>query len=243
MTQKWLKDGVLLHKSQGFLANVSNPQGGKSTDFSAGKCHLLYFVVVPESLTFGSLWGHSAGVTFESLCFFLCFCRVRCTLTSQCKCKCTFAGVAPFRVQDRNCKLCTALTAGEGEGEWHQLSLHLLLLPCEAVGLLEAPKLGLAKNHPWILTTLGCRGAPDPRNFSVEKFPGSSNPSVEGSLGWAYRDGQSHLRESSGTYRLRNCSGQEFPGIQGWWASKGGSWPGQKTPKKYIKVGEKIGQK
>ena len=35
----------------GFPANVSNPQGGKSTDFSAGKCHLLYFVVVPESLT------------------------------------------------------------------------------------------------------------------------------------------------------------------------------------------------
>ena len=34
----------------GFPANVSNPQGGKSTDFSAGQCHLLYFVVVPESL-------------------------------------------------------------------------------------------------------------------------------------------------------------------------------------------------
>ena len=35
----------------GYPANVSNPQGGKSTDFSAGKCYLLYFVVVPESLT------------------------------------------------------------------------------------------------------------------------------------------------------------------------------------------------
>ena len=34
----------------GFPQNVINPQGGKSTDFSAGKCHLLYFVVVPESL-------------------------------------------------------------------------------------------------------------------------------------------------------------------------------------------------
>ena len=37
----------------GSPANVSNPQGGKSTDFSAGKCHLLYFVVLLESLHFG----------------------------------------------------------------------------------------------------------------------------------------------------------------------------------------------
>ena len=27
-----------------------------------------------------------------------------------------------------------------------------------------------AKNHPWILTTLGCLRTPDPRNSSVEKF-------------------------------------------------------------------------
>ena len=31
--------------------------------------------------------------------------------------------------------------------------------------------IGLAKNHPWMLTTLGCPGTPDPRNSSVEKFP------------------------------------------------------------------------
>ena len=43
-----------------FPANFSNPQDGKSTDFSAGKCHLLYFVVVPESLT-DELEGHSGA--------------------------------------------------------------------------------------------------------------------------------------------------------------------------------------
>ena len=26
-----------------------------------------------------------------------------------------------------------------------------------------------AKNHPWILTTLGCSGTPDPRNSSVNR--------------------------------------------------------------------------
>ena len=35
----------------GFPEIFSNPQRGKSKDFSAGKCHLLYFVVVSESLT------------------------------------------------------------------------------------------------------------------------------------------------------------------------------------------------
>ena len=35
-------------------------------------------------------------------------------------------------------------------------------------GFLE--KFGPAKNHPWMLTTLGCPGTPDPRNSSVEKF-------------------------------------------------------------------------
>ena len=36
----------------GFPANVSNPRGGKSRDFSAGKCRdLRYFIVVPGSLT------------------------------------------------------------------------------------------------------------------------------------------------------------------------------------------------
>ena len=29
---------------------------------------------------------------------------------------------------------------------------------------------GLAKNHPWMLTTLGCPGTPDPRTSSVDKF-------------------------------------------------------------------------
>ena len=37
----------------------SNPQGGKSKDFSAGKCPLLYFVVVPESLK------DNAGTSFR----------------------------------------------------------------------------------------------------------------------------------------------------------------------------------
>ena len=34
-----------------FPEKFSNPQRGKSKDFSAGKCYLLYFVVVSESLT------------------------------------------------------------------------------------------------------------------------------------------------------------------------------------------------
>ena len=80
---------------------------------------------------------------------------------------------------------------------------------------------GPAKNHPWMLTTLGCPGTPDPE---------LRNPWVEGFCAWAYRDGQCQLRGSSGIYRLRNSSGEEFPGIQGWWASKGGSWPAQHGP-------------
>ena len=43
-------------------ANVINPQGGKSTDFSAGKCHLLYFVVGLESLRYLFFWGISPCV-------------------------------------------------------------------------------------------------------------------------------------------------------------------------------------
>ena len=35
----------------------ATPPGGKSTDFSAGKCHLLYFVVVPESLSEKAILG------------------------------------------------------------------------------------------------------------------------------------------------------------------------------------------
>ena len=37
----------------GFRDMLSTPQGGKSKHFSAGKCHLLYFVVVLESLKIG----------------------------------------------------------------------------------------------------------------------------------------------------------------------------------------------
>ena len=59
-TKKTLQDSANIFSTPGMgksafycanhrVANVSNPQGGKSTDFSAGKCHLLYFVVVPES--------------------------------------------------------------------------------------------------------------------------------------------------------------------------------------------------
>ena len=85
--------------------------------------------------------------------------------------------------------------------------------------------LGPAKNHPWMLTTLGCPGTPDPRNSSVEKFLSWGIPGSRASL--AGPTGMVNL--SSGIYRLRNSSGQEFPGIQGWWASKGGSWPAQKS--------------
>ena len=42
--------GILLGKSQGFLKFSATPRVENQTDFSAGKCHLLYFVVVPESL-------------------------------------------------------------------------------------------------------------------------------------------------------------------------------------------------
>ena len=44
--------------------------------------------------------------------------------------------------------------------------------------------------------------------------------------GGAVGDGQSHLRESSRTYRVRNSSGQEFRASK-WRAAKGGSWPAQ----------------
>ena len=37
---------------RGFPDVFSNPQGGKSKAFAAGKCRLLYFVAVPESLSF-----------------------------------------------------------------------------------------------------------------------------------------------------------------------------------------------
>ena len=57
-----MRESAFTAQITGFPANVSNPQGGKSTDFSAGKCHLLYFVVVPESLiqTFYVLRGPAA---------------------------------------------------------------------------------------------------------------------------------------------------------------------------------------
>ena len=37
------------------------------------------------------------------------------------------------------------------------------------LGNSSAAMLGLAKNHPWMLTTLGCLGTPDPRNSSTEQ--------------------------------------------------------------------------
>ena len=61
-TKRPLQDSAIIFSTPGmgesafFCSNhrvsckCSNPQDGKSTDFSAGKCHLLYFVVVPESL-------------------------------------------------------------------------------------------------------------------------------------------------------------------------------------------------
>ena len=74
----------------------------------------------------------------------------------------------------------------------------------------------LDAHHPWIPEN------PRPKEFLSREVSELRTPSVEGFFGWAYRDGQSQLRDSSGIYRLRNSSGEEFPGIQGWWASKGG---------------------
>ena len=82
-------------------------------------------------------------------------------------------------------------------------------------------------------TTLGFSPPLDPREPLTRGIPQLRNSQAEESLGQGLLGlslqgwGLSHLRDSSGTYRLRNSSGQEFPGIQGWWASKGGSWPAQ----------------
>ena len=40
---------IFVAQITGFREKFSNPQGGKSKDFSAGKCHLLDFIVVLES--------------------------------------------------------------------------------------------------------------------------------------------------------------------------------------------------
>ena len=84
--------------------------------------------------------------------------------------------------------------------------------------------IGPAKNHPWILTTLGCPGTSDPRNSQAEESLGRGllGLSLEG---WS-------ISPQGGAQELfdRNSSGQGFPGIQGWWESKGGSWPAQKQP-------------
>ena len=42
------------------------------------------------------------------------------------------------------------------------LLLSIMFCPCSS--------LGPARNHPWMLTTLGCQGSPDPRNSRVEKL-------------------------------------------------------------------------
>ena len=89
--------------------------------------------------------------------------------------------------------------------------------------------------YPWILTTLGCPGTPDPRNSSVEKFPSWGIPRSRAP--WAEPTGMVNL-SSGGAQELidRNSSGQGFLRIQGWWESKGGSWldstetPFAKTP-------------
>ena len=86
----------------------------------------------------------------------------------------------------------------------------------------ERAFLGPAKNHPWILTTLGCPGTPDPRNSSVDKFPEVRNFVGRGLLGLS-------LEEWSISPQgvLRNLSSEEFLGsgvpghprvvrIQGW---------------------------
>ena len=63
----------------GFPANVSNRQGGNSTHFSAGKCHLLYFVVVPESLKIKI----NSGETSLKLQMILSLVVVECVLRQQ----------------------------------------------------------------------------------------------------------------------------------------------------------------
>ena len=81
--------------------------------------------------------------------------------------------------------------------------------------------LGPAKNHPWILTTLGCPATPDPRNSSVKKFR------AEESLGRELL-GLSLQRWSGSPQELidRNSSGQELR------ASKGGVVLGRPGSKK-----------
>ena len=71
----------------GFPANVSNPPGGKSIDVSGGKCHLLYFVVVPESLIFlehgdgvSRMGGSEKLMLRRSLCLFCPLCSSGCAL-------------------------------------------------------------------------------------------------------------------------------------------------------------------
>ena len=79
-----------------------------------------------------------------------------------------------------------------------------------------------AKNHPWVLTTLGCPGTPDLRNSSVDNFlsRGVSTPSNH----WAETDLPCRHRPR------RDSWAQEFidwgiPRVRGSWACKGGEHP------------------
>ena len=87
----------------------------------------------------------------------------------------------------------------------------------------SSPLFGLANNHPWILTTLGCPGTPDPRN-SCREIPELRNRIPRSRALWAEPRGMVNLR---GQGVLRNLSTEEFLGsgvfghprvvrIQGW---------------------------
>ena len=82
----------------------------------------------------------------------------------------------------------------------------------------------------WPRTTLGCSPPLDARELLTRRIPQPINSWGFPELRVAIRVGSAKEPStkgvlSSGISRLRNSSGQGFPGIQGWWASKGGSWP------------------
>ena len=96
--------------------------------------------------------------------------------------------------------------------------------------------LGPAKNHPWMLTTLGCpelltRGIP--QSISFRGLP---------EVGLTIPVGSAQRALNRWIAQLRNFSAEEFLGsgvlghprvvsIQGWWGSKGGSWPARESPR------------
>ena len=77
----------------------------------------------------------------------------------------------------------------------------------------------MAKNHPWMLTTLGCPRTPDPTNSPVEKF-----------LSWGLPRSRASLAEPTGMVNLSSGIPQELigsgiPRVRSSRASKGGEHP------------------